>query len=71
MLSSFRKSLKKPFSYQVEVDIHISDGTRAKLVKYVRAWNKARARKQALAMCLKDIKLDTGNISRIKGTTTR
>lgn len=69
MASPFLKSLKnkcKP-AYKVPVEIRISDGTSTTIYKYVSAWSKSKAAKQAMGLCLKDIKLAPGDVTRIKG----
>lgn len=67
MASPFLKSLNIKPKYKVPVEIRISDGTTTTIFKYVKAWNKKRAAKQALGLCLKDIILTPGDVTRIKG----
>ena len=71
MPSLFRKSLKSGFNYQVELQVNVPSGRVGKLVKYVTAWSKTRAKKKALALALKDIKIEVGTVARMKGLSAQ
>lgn len=64
--SLFEQKLKPRFGYKVPIQISLPDGTTTTITKLVKAWNKGRAKKAALAQCLTDIRVATGPVTRVK-----
>lgn len=69
--SFFERTMRPRFTYNVPVEVVITGNVRKVINKRVKAWTKERAKKQAMALCLKDVRFITGKITRVKGDSLK